>query len=71
MRFHKAVEITKPEADSIIGRCTPALSEVVVISRGERYFDVRAMTHAEVEAFIADLVRAEYAALQTQSARFC
>lgn len=71
MRFHKAIEITKPEADFIIGRCTPALSDVVVISRGECYYDVRAMNHAEVEAFIADLVRAEYAALQPQSARPC
>ena len=69
MRYHKAIEITKPEAESIIGKRTVALSEVVVVSRGERYYDVRGMNHAEINAFIDDLARAEYAALEVETAR--
>jgi len=71
MRYHKAKALSKPEADRIIGRQTPALSDVVVISRGDRFYDVRAMTNAEIEAFAADLARAEYADLQAAAARPC
>ena len=62
MRYHKAISVTKAEANFIIGRGTSALSDTVVISRGEAYFDVRAMTWSEIEAFVADLARAEHAA---------
>jgi hypothetical protein len=66
MRYHKAIEITRVEADFIIeGGGTPlAQSDVVVISRGDRYYDVRSMSKVEVEAFVNDLVRAEHAAQQ-------
>ena len=59
MRFHKARALSKPEADRIIGRENTALTDVVVVSRGDRFYDVRAMTQSEIEAFIADLARAE------------
>jgi hypothetical protein len=71
MRYHKAKILSKPEADQIIGRQTPALTDVVVISRGDRFYDVRAMTTAEIEAFIADLARAEHADLQAAAALRC
>lgn len=65
MRFHKAIMISKLEADFIIeggGAPQAAASDIVVIARGDKYYDVRAMNFAEVEAFVADLARAEYAA---------
>lgn len=73
MRFHKAVEISKPEADFIIeGRAqSTAQSDIVVIARGEKYYDVRAMTYSEVEAFVADLARAEHDAETARRALPC
>ena len=62
MRYHKAVEITQREADSIIATGGASLTDVVVISHGAKWFDVRSMTRAECEAFVADLARAEIAA---------
>lgn len=64
MRYHKAVPITEEEAFSITSKRTEALSEVVVVSRGNRYYDVRAMNDAEIKAFIDDLAREEHAALR-------
>ena len=64
MRFHKAKALSKPEADRIIGRENTAVTDVVVISRGDRFYDVRAMTQSEIDAFIADLARAEHTELQ-------
>jgi hypothetical protein len=61
MRYHKAIAVTKPEADFIMETGAAARSEIVVVSRGDQFYDVRAMSHAEVEAFIADLARAEHA----------
>jgi len=62
MRYHKAVEITHREADSIIATGGASLTSVVVVSLGDKWFDVRSMTRAECEAFFADLARAEIAA---------
>jgi len=59
MRYHKAVEITQPEADSIITIGGVSLTDTVVISHGDKWYDVRSMTRAECEAFVADLARAE------------
>jgi hypothetical protein len=61
MRFHKALEITKVEADSIISQTGASPTGVVVISHRDKWFDVRAMSRAEVEAFAADLERREHA----------
>jgi hypothetical protein len=73
MRFHKAILISKPEADFIIGTGTAAVaqSDTVVVSRGERYYDVRGMNLAEVDAFVADLARAEHAAEEARMALPC
>jgi hypothetical protein len=62
MRYHKAVKITKVEADSIIATTHASLTSVVAISHHEKWFDVRTMTHAEIEAFTADLARIDIAA---------
>jgi hypothetical protein len=73
MRFHKAILISKPEADFIIetGTAAVALSDIVVVSRGDKYYDVRTMNHAEVDAFVADLARAEHAADEARQALPC
>jgi hypothetical protein len=63
--------LNKAEANFIIGSGTSALSETVVVSRGEQYYDVRAMTQSEIEAFVADLARAEYAATEAKTALLC
>jgi len=59
MRYHKAVEITKLEADHIIATTRASLAGAVVISNGKKWFDVRGMTRAEIEAFAADLARSD------------
>ena len=67
MRYYKAVEITKPEAHSIIATADASLCDIVVISHFDRWYDVRQMTRGELEAFVADLARAETAAADTQT----
>ncbi len=62
MRYHKAIKITKVEADSIIAKTGASPTGVVVISHRDKWFDVRAMSRTEVEAFAADLERLELAA---------
>lgn len=62
MRYHKAVEITKIEADSIIEKPGASPTGIGVISSCDRWYDVRSMSLAELEAFTADLARAEIAA---------
>lgn len=61
MRYHKAVEITKPEADHIMKSGGPSITDTVVLSHVDSWYDVRAMTAAEIEAFVSDLARAELA----------
>lgn len=68
MRYHKAIEITEEQAFSIASKRTEARSDVVVVSRGNRYFDVRDMNDAEIKAFIDDLAREEYAASRVAAA---
>jgi len=69
MRYHKAITISEEQAQEITSKRTTALSDVVVISRGERYYDVRAMTETEIKAFVDDLARAEYADMKAAVAR--
>ena len=61
-RYHKAIEITEAEADLIIASSTKSITDVVVISQAEKWYDVRGMTQGELEAFTADLERAKTAA---------
>jgi hypothetical protein len=69
MRYHKAIEITEEQALSITGQRSVARSEVVVLSRGDRYYDVRSMNDAEIKAFIDDLARSDYAATNATAGR--
>jgi len=62
MRYHKAARITKPEADSIIASGSVSLTDTVVLSHMDSWYDVRRMTAAEIDAFVSDLARAEFAA---------
>ena len=71
MRYHKAVEVTKPEAEYIIATGTSIHAGVVVISRGDKFYDVRALNRYEVEAFVADLARAEHAELEAEKSLPC
>jgi hypothetical protein len=61
MRYHKATQITQPEARYIMEHKTSSLNECVVIEHFGQWFDVRGMTEQELEDFIADLVRARNA----------
>ena len=62
MRYHKASEITKSEADLVVATTSISVTDTVVISHGEKWYDVRSMTWDEIEDFVADLARAEIAA---------
>ena len=61
-RYHQAIEITEAEADLIIASSKKSITDVVVISQAEKWYDVRGMTQGELEAFTADLERAKTAA---------
>lgn len=61
-RYHKAIEITEAEADLIIATSKDSVTDIVVISQAEKWYDVRAMTKGELDAFSADLERAKIAA---------
>jgi hypothetical protein len=62
MRFHKAIEISRPEADFII-KTSPG-SDVVVMSHSDKWYDVRRLTRREIDEFVADLQRAEMASVR-------
>jgi len=62
LRFHKAIEISRPEADFIIR--TSSGSDVVVMSHSDKWYDIRALTSREIDDFVADLLRAEMANLR-------
>ena len=64
MRYHKAIEITRPEADHIIETSTSSCNDVVVLSHHDTWYDVRRMTTREVDEFVAGLLRADMANLQ-------
>ena len=61
MRYHNAIAVSKEQARKITSTPTITLSDMVVISRGETYYDVRGMTDTDITAFVEDLARAEYA----------
>ena len=67
MRYHKAVAITKLEADYIIASGSASLSDIVVLSHNDDWYDVRGMTRAELVAFSEDLQRKELAAQQARN----
>lgn len=59
MRYFQAAEITRPEADHIRLTVDDAVSKIVVISLGTRWFDVRRLTEQELREFVEQLVRGE------------
>jgi hypothetical protein len=61
MRYHKAVPITRPEADFIISRPTTSLNDCVVVEDGGQWYDVRRMTERELTDFVDALHRARLA----------
>ena len=64
MRFHKAKEVSKDDADTIARTVTSSLNVNVIISLNERWYDVRLMTNRELNDFVGDLLRANLADLQ-------
>ena len=49
MRYHKAIKVSRPEADFIIQKgISPSLNDHVVISHLDTWYDVRALTDKEV-----------------------
>lgn len=67
MRYHKAVPISRPEADFIISSPTSSLNECVVIEDDGDWYDVRRMTEYELTDFIEALQRARLSALAAGS----
>ncbi len=61
MRYHKAVPITRPEADFIINKPTSSLNECVVVEDDGQWYDVRRMTERELSDFVDALHRARLA----------
>jgi hypothetical protein len=57
MRFHKAIEITGPEAASLIENNRSANGRAAVVSFEGSWFDVRSLSSKELESFIEDLAR--------------
>jgi hypothetical protein len=57
MRFHKAIEITGPEAASLMENNRGKGGRAAVISFEGTWYDVRSLTAKELESFIDDLAR--------------
>jgi hypothetical protein len=64
MRFHKAKRISSAEAELILETSSSSFNANVVMSHNDHdWYDIRAMTENELEAFVSDLLRAERALL--------
>lgn len=57
MRFHKAIEITGPEAAALIQYKGGPGGRAAVVSFDGTWYDVRALSAKELESFIDDLGR--------------
>lgn len=66
MRFHKAIEITGPEAASLIENNRSAGGRAAVVSFDGTWYDVRALSAKELESFIDDLGRLRQQRTSTQ-----
>jgi hypothetical protein len=64
MRFHKATQITRVEADFIIETAQESLNDLLVLNHFDDWFDVRRMTENEVRSFLDDLMRADLADIE-------
>ena len=65
MRFHKSKKINPAEAERIIDTSVTSLNEHVVISHRDDWYDVRLMTSAELQDFVADLLQADESAIKS------
>jgi hypothetical protein len=65
VRFHKSKKISAADAELLIGTLTSSLSQHVVISHNDNWYDVRSMTSRELEDFVGDLLREELAAAKS------
>jgi hypothetical protein len=65
MRFHKSKKISGAEAERIIETSSSSLNGHVVISHNDDWYDVRLMTNAELQDFVAGLVQAEESAIRS------
>jgi hypothetical protein len=65
MRFHKAKRIGAAGAERIIVTSSSSMSDHVVISHNDDWYDVRLMTSAELQDFVADLLQAEESAIKS------
>ena len=65
MRFHKAVEITGPEAAYLIENNRGSGGRAAVVSCEGTWYDVRSLTAKELESFIDDLARIRHSRIST------
>ena len=65
MRFHKAVEITGPEAAYLIENNRGSGGRAAVVSCEGTWYDVRSLTAKELESFIDDLARIRHSRVST------
>jgi len=65
MRFHKAIEITGPEAASLIENNRGASGRAAVVSFDGTWYDVRSLSPKELESFIDDLARLRQQSVST------
>lgn len=64
MRFHKAIRISRPEADFIIETAGSSRNDLVVMNHFDDWYDVRSLTRKELDEFVGDLLRADFAELR-------
>jgi hypothetical protein len=64
MRYFKATEINRAEADHIRLTSDDSVSKIVVISLGTRWYDVRRLTERELRDFVDQLMREELALIR-------
>jgi hypothetical protein len=66
VRFHKAKKVSAADTKLLIGTSASSLNANVVVSHNDcDWYDVRLMTHAELQDFVDDLLRAERILLQS------
>ena len=65
MRFHKAIEITGPEAASLIENNRGTSRRAAVVSVDGTWYDVRSLNPKELESFIEDLARRRQQTIST------
>jgi hypothetical protein len=62
MRYHKAIKVSRPEADFIVQKSSySSLNAHVVVRHLDGWYDVRALNNKEVDEFITDLLRTDMA----------